>query len=147
MWCVEIICKFRTCKADKWWENSLGSASMKPIRDVHLTNTKFIFRSIQGKTIPTYDRGLLFISGLKWLSKSDPFVQILIEESGEHIFAGAGELHMEICLKDLEEDHAPDTHQVFRPCRLLQVLLLFFSWQIYNHLVQRKCLEIILMWM
>jgi elongation factor 2 len=33
-------------------------------------------------------------------------VQILIEESGEHIIAGAGELHLEICLKDLEEDHA-----------------------------------------
>ena len=33
-------------------------------------------------------------------------VQCLIEESGEHIVAGAGELHLEICLKDLEEDHA-----------------------------------------
>lgn len=29
-----------------------------------------------------------------------------MEESGEHIVAGAGELHLEICLKDLEEDHA-----------------------------------------
>ena len=27
-------------------------------------------------------------------------------DSGEHIVAGAGELHLEICLKDLEEDHA-----------------------------------------
>ncbi len=26
--------------------------------------------------------------------------------SGEHVVAGAGELHLEICLKDLEEDHA-----------------------------------------
>lgn len=34
-----------------------------------------------------------------------PF-QCIIEESGEHIIAGAGELHLEICLKDLEEDHA-----------------------------------------
>lgn len=33
-------------------------------------------------------------------------VQIFSEESGEHIIAGAGELHLEICLKDLEEDHA-----------------------------------------
>ena len=33
-------------------------------------------------------------------------VQCVIEESGEHIVAGAGELHLEICLKDLEEDHA-----------------------------------------
>merc|ERR1719427_1585499 len=33
-------------------------------------------------------------------------VLTLTEESGEHIVAGAGELHLEICLKDLEEDHA-----------------------------------------
>ena len=44
--------------------------------------------------------------GLKRLAKSDPMVQCSIEESGEHIIAGAGELHLEICLKDLEEDHA-----------------------------------------
>jgi len=46
------------------------------------------------------------VEGLKRLSKSDPMVQCFIEESGEHIVAGAGELHLEICLKDLEEDHA-----------------------------------------
>merc|ERR1712227_783304 len=46
------------------------------------------------------------VEGLKRLAKSDPMVQCIIEESGEHIVAGAGELHLEICLKDLEEDHA-----------------------------------------
>jgi len=46
------------------------------------------------------------VEGLKRLSKSDPMVQCITEESGEHIVAGAGELHLEICLKDLEEDHA-----------------------------------------
>jgi len=44
------------------------------------------------------------VEGLKRLSKSDPLVQTIIEESGEHIIAGAGELHLEICLKDLRED-------------------------------------------
>jgi elongation factor 2 len=44
------------------------------------------------------------VEGLKRLSKSDPLVQCTIEESGEHIIAGAGELHLEICLKDLQED-------------------------------------------
>jgi elongation factor 2 len=44
------------------------------------------------------------VEGLKRLSKSDPCVQCYIEESGEHIVAGAGELHLEICLKDLEEE-------------------------------------------
>jgi elongation factor 2 len=44
------------------------------------------------------------VEGLKRLSKSDPLVMCLTEESGEHIIAGAGELHLEICLKDLQED-------------------------------------------
>ncbi|KIV81094.1 elongation factor 2 [Exophiala sideris] len=46
------------------------------------------------------------VEGLKRLSKSDPCVLTMITESGEHVVAGAGELHLEICLKDLEEDHA-----------------------------------------
>jgi len=44
------------------------------------------------------------VEGLKRLSKSDPMVQIFSTESGEQIIAGAGELHLEICLKDLQED-------------------------------------------
>lgn len=44
------------------------------------------------------------VEGLKRLSKSDPVVQCIIEESGEHIVAGAGELHLEICIKDLQEE-------------------------------------------
>ncbi|CAO3658249.1 unnamed protein product [Umbelopsis ramanniana] len=46
------------------------------------------------------------VEGLKRLAKSDPCVLTLTSDSGEHIVAGAGELHLEICLKDLEEDHA-----------------------------------------
>ncbi|CAH1796222.1 unnamed protein product [Owenia fusiformis] len=46
------------------------------------------------------------VEGLKLLAKSDPMVLTLTEESGEHIVAGAGELHLEICLKALEEDYA-----------------------------------------
>jgi len=44
------------------------------------------------------------VEGLKRLAKSDPCVQCYQEDSGEHIVAGAGELHLEICLKDLQED-------------------------------------------
>ncbi|RIB10589.1 P-loop containing nucleoside triphosphate hydrolase protein [Gigaspora rosea] len=46
------------------------------------------------------------VEGLKRLSKADPCVQCYTSESGEHIVTGVGELHLEICLKDLEEDHA-----------------------------------------
>jgi elongation factor 2 len=46
------------------------------------------------------------VEGLRKLAKSDPLVVISTESSGEHIIAGCGELHVEICLKDLEEDFA-----------------------------------------
>jgi len=46
------------------------------------------------------------VEGLKRLSKSDPLCLTFIAETGEHIVAGAGELHLEVCLKDLEQDHA-----------------------------------------
>jgi len=46
------------------------------------------------------------VDGLKKLSKSDPLVQCITESTGEHIIAGCGELHVEICLKDLVEEYA-----------------------------------------
>ena len=46
------------------------------------------------------------VEGLRKLSKSDPLVVTETTESGEHIIAGCGELHVEICLKDLEEEYA-----------------------------------------
>jgi elongation factor 2 len=57
-------------------------------------------RCKDGKDLPK------LVEGLKKLSKSDPLVVCQIEESGEHVIAGCGELHVEICLKDLEEDFA-----------------------------------------
>jgi len=44
------------------------------------------------------------VEGLKKLSKSDPMVKCEVTEAGEHIIAGCGELHLEICLKDLADD-------------------------------------------
>ena len=46
------------------------------------------------------------VEGLRKLSKSDPLVVCTTEENGEHVIAGCGELHIEICLKDLEEEYA-----------------------------------------
>jgi elongation factor 2 len=46
------------------------------------------------------------VEGLKKLAKSDPLVLCEFEESGENVIAGCGELHVEICLNDLEKDYA-----------------------------------------
>ena len=45
------------------------------------------------------------VEGLKKLSKSDPLVVCTCNESGQQIIAGCGELHVEICLKDLRDDY------------------------------------------
>jgi len=55
------------------------------------------------------------VDGLKKLGKSDPMVLIITSESGEHVIAGAGELHMEICLKDLAEDFCAGIGLKFSP--------------------------------
>lgn len=46
------------------------------------------------------------LEGLKKLSKSDPLVLCYTEETGQHIIAGCGELHVEICLNDLAKEYA-----------------------------------------
>lgn len=56
-------------------------------------------RPKDGKDLPK------LVDGLKQLAKSDPLVVCSHEESGEHVIAGCGELHVEICLKDLRDDY------------------------------------------
>jgi len=46
------------------------------------------------------------IDGLNKLAKSDPLVLVIHEENGQHIIAGCGELHVEICLNDLQKEYA-----------------------------------------
>jgi len=45
------------------------------------------------------------VDGLKKMAKSDPLVQVIFTET-EHIIAGCGELHLEICLKDLVDEYS-----------------------------------------
>jgi elongation factor 2 len=61
---------------------------------------KVAVRVKDGKELPK------LVEGLKKLSKSDPLVVCTTEENGEHVIAGCGELHVEICLKDLREEYA-----------------------------------------
>merc|ERR1712176_1694621 len=61
---------------------------------------KVAVKAKDGKDLPK------LVEGLKKLSKSDPLVICTTEESGEHVTAGCGELHVEICLKDLREEYA-----------------------------------------
>lgn len=43
------------------------------------------------------------LNGLKLLNQADPCVQVLIQETGEHVLVTAGEVHLQRCLDDLRE--------------------------------------------
>ncbi|KAK8500725.1 hypothetical protein V6N12_031385 [Hibiscus sabdariffa] len=72
-----------------------------PIRAMKFSVSPVVRVAVQCKVASDLPK---LVEGLKRLAKSDPMVVCTIEESGEHIVAGAGELHLEICLKDLQED-------------------------------------------
>merc|ERR1719247_1339048 len=87
----------------------LKSGTLSTIEDSHnIADMKYSVSPVvkvavkpkDGKDLPK------LVEGLKKLSKSDPLVVCSTEESGEHIIAGCGELHVEICLKDLRDEYA-----------------------------------------
>merc|ERR1712159_300910 len=96
----------------------LKSGTITDIEDAHnIADMKYsvspvvkvAVRPKDGKDLPK------LVEGLKKLSKSDPLVVCTTEESGEHVIAGCGELHVEICLKDLREEYAQCDFQVSDP--------------------------------
>jgi elongation factor 2 len=72
-----------------------------PLRDMKYSVSPVVRVAVEAKNPADLPK---LVEGLKRLAKSDPLVVCSIEESGEHIVAGAGELHLEICLKDLQDD-------------------------------------------
>lgn len=72
-----------------------------PLKDMKYSVSPVVRVAVEAKNPSDLPK---LVEGLKRLAKSDPLVVCSIEESGEHIVAGAGELHLEICLKDLQED-------------------------------------------
>ncbi|KAM5293138.1 elongation factor-like GTPase 1 isoform 1-T1 [Ctenodactylus gundi] len=46
------------------------------------------------------------VRGMKLLNQADPCVQVLIQETGEHVLITAGEVHLQRCLDDLRERFA-----------------------------------------
>jgi elongation factor 2 len=72
-----------------------------PLKDMKYSVSPVVRVAVEAKNAADLPK---LVEGLKRLAKSDPLVVCSIEESGEHIVAGAGELHLEICLKDLQDD-------------------------------------------
>lgn len=75
--------------------------SPHPLRDMKYSVSPVVRVAVEAKNPSDLPK---LVEGLKRLAKSDPLVVCTIEESGENVVAGAGELHLEICLKDLQDD-------------------------------------------
>ena len=78
-----------------------GCTGAWPLKDMKYSVSPVVRVAVEAKNASDLPK---LVEGLKRLAKSDPLVVCSIEESGEHIVAGAGELHLEICLKDLQDD-------------------------------------------
>eukprot|EP00798_Chlamydomonas_sp_ICE-L_P013599 gene13599-19472_t len=46
------------------------------------------------------------VEGLRLLNRADPFVEVSVMDTGEHVIGAAGEVHLETCIKDLKERFA-----------------------------------------
>ncbi|VDI73619.1 ribosome assembly protein 1 [Mytilus galloprovincialis] len=46
------------------------------------------------------------VQGLKLLNQADPCVQVMVQETGEHVIVTAGEVHLQRCVDDLKERYA-----------------------------------------
>ncbi|XP_048338101.1 elongation factor-like GTPase 1 isoform X2 [Sphaerodactylus townsendi] len=55
------------------------------------------------------------VKGMKLLNQADPCVQVLIQETGEHVLITAGEVHLQRCLDDLKERFARVEISVSKP--------------------------------
>jgi elongation factor 2 len=96
----------------------LKSGTITDIEDAHnIADMKYSVSPVVKVAVKVKDGKDLpkLVEGLKKLSKSDPLVVCTTEESGEHVIAGCGELHVEICLKDLREEYAQCDFSVSDP--------------------------------
>ncbi|CAH2049318.1 unnamed protein product, partial [Iphiclides podalirius] len=55
------------------------------------------------------------VKGLKLLNQSDPCVQVVLQETGEHVLVTAGEVHLQRCLEDLKSTYAKIPLSVSEP--------------------------------
>ncbi|EIW81293.1 P-loop containing nucleoside triphosphate hydrolase protein [Coniophora puteana RWD-64-598 SS2] len=55
------------------------------------------------------------VAGLKLLAQADPCLETFQQQTGEHVIVGAGELHLERCLRDLRDRFARVEIQASKP--------------------------------
>ena len=64
--------------------------------------------------VHAYDMSAL-VKGLQLLNQADPSVEVTVQETGEHVLAGAGEVHLLRCIDDLTKDYSKVELKVSEP--------------------------------
>lgn len=84
-----------------------GTISTTPVCP-NFTKYQAISLGLVKVTIETDLDGMEFLkTGLMKLNKADPSVQFYINNKGEFILSTCGEIHLERCIKDLNDDFCP----------------------------------------
>lgn len=87
----------------------LKTATITTAPDPHpMKSMKFSVSPVVRAAVAPIDPSDLpkLIDGMNRLAKSDPAIVCTHEQTGEHIVAAAGELHLDVSLRALEEEHA-----------------------------------------
>lgn len=79
------------------------SAACPPFTPLNFDTTPIVRVAIEPKHPSEMPK---LLRGLRLLNQADPCVEVLIQESGEHVIVTAGEVHLQRCLDDLRERFA-----------------------------------------
>uniref|UniRef100_A0A182W053 Putative rRNA methyltransferase n=1 Tax=Anopheles minimus TaxID=112268 RepID=A0A182W053_9DIPT len=83
-----------------------------PFVDLPLIATPILRVAVEPKDIQKMPH---LLRGLKLLNQADACVEVRVQESGEHVLLTLGEVHLERCIKDLQETYAKIELNVSKP--------------------------------
>jgi len=89
--------------------NNYNCPSIIPLNLNQNSNIKVSITSENIKELP------ILLEGLEKLNRSDPAVNYYTQSNGEHILITSGEVHLERCLKDLEDNLAKIKIKISEP--------------------------------
>lgn len=104
--CAPPVSKANNCERDENFNELINLAG------VQLASAPIVRVSLEPKQPSDMPK---LVEGLKLLNQSDPCVETLIQDTGEHVILTAGELHLERCLRDLRERFAKIQIQASKP--------------------------------
>ena len=74
----------------------------KMILKLFITMLVIMYLSSVSYDNPSGDMSKL-MKGMKLLNQSDANIQVMVQETGEHVLVAAGEIHLQKCIEDLTE--------------------------------------------